>query len=188
VQTTNVISTSYSSNEADLTAKYEQRQCLEYMKLGLQGVSILYSSGDFRRRRQLRTMHQPRHRCLQQRLHRLFNPSFPGTCPYITSVGATQVLNGSTVRSPRICLRARHLLRWRLLQRLPHALLPKIRMATYFANHAPLRRRPLQQLPDRPRLPRCLANGVNYVVAVDGQFSLAFGTSASCPTFASLVT
>jgi len=30
----------------------------------------------------------------------LFNPSFPGTCPYITSVGATQVLNGSTVRSP----------------------------------------------------------------------------------------
>ncbi len=44
---TNVISTSYGSNEADLTAKYENRQCLEYMKLGLQGHTFLYSSGDF---------------------------------------------------------------------------------------------------------------------------------------------
>ena len=26
-----------------------------------------------------------------------FNPSFPGTCPYITSVGATQVNPNSTV-------------------------------------------------------------------------------------------
>ncbi len=41
-----VISTSYGSNEADLTAAYEERQCHEYMKLGLAGVTILYSSGD----------------------------------------------------------------------------------------------------------------------------------------------
>jgi len=44
---TNVISTSYSYNEGDLTYKYEQRQCDEYMKLGLRGVSILFSSGDY---------------------------------------------------------------------------------------------------------------------------------------------
>jgi tripeptidyl-peptidase I len=31
------------------------------------------------------------------------------------------------------------------------------------------------------------ADGVNYIVAVNGQSSLAFGASASCPTFASLV-
>ena len=43
---TNVISTSYSYNEADLSPQYEQRQCAEYMKMGLQGVTILYSSGD----------------------------------------------------------------------------------------------------------------------------------------------
>lgn len=47
LKSTNVISTSYSSNEADLSSKYVQRQCAEYMKLGLQGVSVLYSSGDF---------------------------------------------------------------------------------------------------------------------------------------------
>lgn len=41
-----VISTSYGSNEVDLSPAYEQRQCSEYMKLGLQGVTVLYSSGD----------------------------------------------------------------------------------------------------------------------------------------------
>ena len=44
---TKVISTSYSYNEADLTPFYEIRQCHEYMKLGLQGVTFLYSSGDY---------------------------------------------------------------------------------------------------------------------------------------------
>lgn len=41
-----VISTSYGYNEHDLTPHYERRQCHEYMKLGLAGTSILYSSGD----------------------------------------------------------------------------------------------------------------------------------------------
>lgn len=41
-----VISTSYGYDESDLTVAYAQRQCYEYMKLGLAGVTILYSSGD----------------------------------------------------------------------------------------------------------------------------------------------
>lgn len=41
---TNVISTSYAYNEADLPLAYEVRQCNEYAKLGLQGVSFLFSS------------------------------------------------------------------------------------------------------------------------------------------------
>lgn len=44
---TKVISTSYGYNEHDLTPAYEMRQCNEYMKLGLMGVSVLYSSGDY---------------------------------------------------------------------------------------------------------------------------------------------
>lgn len=35
--------------------------------------------------------------------------------------------------------------------------------------------------------PDVSSNGVNYVTAVDGQFLLTFGMSASTPTFASLV-
>ena len=43
---TNVISLSYGGQESDLPIAYQRRQCLEYMKLGLQGVSFLFASGD----------------------------------------------------------------------------------------------------------------------------------------------
>ena len=43
---TNVISLSYQLAEAAYPPAYEMRQCHEYMKLGLQGTSILFSSGD----------------------------------------------------------------------------------------------------------------------------------------------
>jgi tripeptidyl-peptidase-1 len=46
VKPANVISTSYGYNEADLTPAYTARQCAEYAKLGLMGVTVLYSSGD----------------------------------------------------------------------------------------------------------------------------------------------
>jgi len=41
-----VISVSYGGQEADVPISYQKRQCLEYMKLGLQGVSLLFASGD----------------------------------------------------------------------------------------------------------------------------------------------
>jgi tripeptidyl-peptidase-1 len=43
---TNVISISYSEPEADLPVAYQRRQCLEIMKLGLQGITVVVSSGD----------------------------------------------------------------------------------------------------------------------------------------------
>jgi len=100
---TNVISTSYSYNEVDITPAYEQRQCLEYMKLGLQGVTVLYSSGDFGvagNGGQCQTANGVVNgAALNEGGKGHFNPSFPGSCPYVTSVGATQILNGSTVSS-----------------------------------------------------------------------------------------
>ena len=42
----NVISTSYGMNEAEVSPAYAIRQCNEYGKLGLAGVTVLYSSGD----------------------------------------------------------------------------------------------------------------------------------------------
>jgi subtilase family serine protease len=46
VQPANVISTSYGINEADLSVAYAIRQCNEYAKLGLMGVTFLFGSGD----------------------------------------------------------------------------------------------------------------------------------------------
>ncbi|KAE9372810.1 tripeptidyl peptidase-like protein [Stipitochalara longipes BDJ] len=188
VQTTNVISTSYSSNEADLTAKYEQRQCLEYMKLGLQGVSILYSSGDFGVAGNSGQCINPVTGAYNNGSSGIFNPSFPGTCPYVTSVGATQVLNGSTVRSPESASERVIFSGGGFSNVFPMPSYQKSAVATYFANHAPPYGADRFNNSQTVRgYPDVSANGVNYVVAVDGQFSLAFGTSASCPTFASLV-
>lgn len=80
---TKVVSTSYGFNEADLSAKYTQRQCNEYMKLGLQGVTILYSSGDF-------GVAGNGGACIASNgafnngSTGTFNPSFPGGCPWVT--------------------------------------------------------------------------------------------------------
>ena len=96
---TKVISISYGSDEAALTPAYVQRQCMEYMKLGLQGITILFSSGDF-------GVAGNGGQCLNANgtlgngKSSKFNPSFPGTCSFVTSVGATQIQNGSSVKAP----------------------------------------------------------------------------------------
>lgn len=46
VKPANVISTSYSMVESEITPFYAIRECNEYGKLGLMGVTIVYSSGD----------------------------------------------------------------------------------------------------------------------------------------------
>lgn len=43
---TNVISISYGEQEDDLPTAYQTRQCNEFMKLGMQGVSVVIASGD----------------------------------------------------------------------------------------------------------------------------------------------
>ena len=43
---TNVFSLSYGGQEASVPIAYQKRQCNEYLKLGLQGVSFLFASGD----------------------------------------------------------------------------------------------------------------------------------------------
>lgn len=186
--TTNVISTSYSSNEADLTAKYEQRQCMEYMKLGLQGVTILYSSGDFGVAGNSGQCIDSATGAYNNGSSGIFNPSFPGTCPYITSVGATQVLNGSTVHTPESASERVIFSGGGFSNVFAMPSYQQNAMATYFAEHAPTYGADRFNSSQKVRgFPDVSANGVNYVVAVNGQFSLAFGTSASTPTFASLV-
>ncbi|KAF7792186.1 hypothetical protein EIP86_003218 [Pleurotus ostreatoroseus] len=93
-----IISTSYSYNEADLTPFYTARQCAEYAKLGLMGVTVLYSSGD-------NGVAGHGNLCLTPNGTQvvngpIFNPKFPSTCPFITSVGATQVSPGKKVTDP----------------------------------------------------------------------------------------
>ncbi|TAQ88670.1 hypothetical protein B7494_g2997 [Chlorociboria aeruginascens] len=185
---THVISTSYSTNEADLSAKYEQRQCLEYMKLGLQGVSILYSSGDYGVAGNGGECIDTATNSYNDGSSGTFNPSFPGTCPYITSVGATQIVNGSTVRDPESASETVIFSGGGFSNVFAMPSYQKSALSEYFTSHLPTYSSAQYNNSQLTRgYPDVSANGVNYVVAVNGEFTLAYGTSASTPTFASLI-
>ncbi len=89
---TNVISFSYELAEFNegTPANYQKRQCNEYMKLGLQGVSLVFSSGD--------SGVASSWGCLKNKgtKHQIFNPNFPSNCPYVTSVSCHAGLLNST--------------------------------------------------------------------------------------------
>ncbi|KAF7172400.1 hypothetical protein CNMCM6106_006590 [Aspergillus hiratsukae] len=91
----NVLSISYGGAEADLPIAYQRRQCAEWMKLGLQGVSVVVASGDsgVEGRNGDPTLSQ----CLGTS-GKVFAPDFPATCPYLTAVGGTYLPLGADPR------------------------------------------------------------------------------------------
>ncbi len=82
---TNVISISYGGGESDLPPYYLQRQCSEIMKLGLQGTTVVISSGDYGVGGFPGDGGDPTG-CPGG----LFNPQDDATCPYVLAVGSTQ--------------------------------------------------------------------------------------------------
>lgn len=87
---TNVISVSYGLGEDEYSRFYLDRQCQEYMKLGLQGVSVIYASGDSGVSNRGECI-APANGTGQYDNTGAFSPSYPASCPWLTSVGATQV-------------------------------------------------------------------------------------------------
>lgn len=102
---TNVISASYLFAEYDLPVNYQERQCNEWMKLALQGHTILFASGDYGVA-SFPDNDDPDGACINIGDTKVFNPSGPSTCPYITSVGATQIPVNGTIYSPEVSANA----------------------------------------------------------------------------------
>ncbi|KAH9844650.1 Pro-kumamolisin, activation domain [Teratosphaeria destructans] len=195
---TKVISTSYGYNEHDLTPFYEQRQCNEYMKLGLLGVSVLYSSGDY-------GVAGNSGECIDGPGQNAsytngttgrFNPSFPGTCPYITSVGATQAIPGTNIESDLATGTQPEEASETVIYSgggfsnvfaLPDY--QKTAVRDWFKDYPPPYGADRFNNSQNTRgLPDISANGANYVVAIDGEWALVYGTSASSPTLGSILT
>jgi tripeptidyl-peptidase-1 len=173
-----VISTSYGDNEADLSLAYASRQCSEYAKLGLMGVTVIHSSGD-------KSVAGNGGLCLnpdgsQSAVGPRFNPSFPSVCPFVTSVGATQVNPGSTVADPESACE--------------HVAFSGGGFSNVFKipgyQKAAVGGWRKHGLPNYPSTtwnstgcsrgyPDLSANGANYVTVSNGNFFLTDGTSAS---------
>lgn len=83
---TNVVSISFALDETTLSRHYIERQCHEWMKLALTGVTVVVASGDRGVQGATQCTVNP-----YDKKKEAFNALFPGSCPYVTAVGATQV-------------------------------------------------------------------------------------------------
>jgi tripeptidyl-peptidase I len=79
----NVISISYGGDEDEPPHSLLARQCTEFMKLALQGVTVIAASGDAGVDSR---SHDPDHPECER-----FRVLYPASCPYVTAVGGTQV-------------------------------------------------------------------------------------------------
>ncbi|RFU25414.1 hypothetical protein B7463_g10924, partial [Scytalidium lignicola] len=183
----NVISISYGMEEDGHPPAYTRRQCYEYMKIGLMGVTIMFSSGDT-------GVAGLRGECLNpdgsptpvSAEYGIFNPMFPGTCPYITSVGGTQLEAGVSVHTPES---AAAFSGGGFSNLFPVPDYQKEAINYYYANFAPPYNSSIYNNTQLVRgFPDVSANAVNYSITVNGTFISIAGTSASSPVFGSVVT
>lgn len=75
------------------------------MKLGLQGVTVVFSCGDTGVSYRNFCCNNPG--CANQTTNvnaagRTFFPYFPASCPWVTAVGATQIVAGNPVTAPEV--------------------------------------------------------------------------------------
>ncbi|KAI0671929.1 subtilisin-like protein [Trametes maxima] len=180
-----VISTSYSYDEWELSPAYMQRQCAEYGKLGLMGVTVLYSSGDY-------GVAGNGGLCLNSEDNpefggNVFAPSFPGGCPYITSVGATQVNPGAKVTDPESACNQVIFSGGGFSNVFPMPSYQKSAVEGYLSKYPPPYTSGQYNTSGSRAYPDLSANGANYVVAVQGEYELVYGTSASSPVTAAIL-
>ncbi|KAF8517278.1 subtilisin-like protein [Hysterangium stoloniferum] len=184
----NVISTSYGSQEPEMTAAYQIRQCNEYAKLGMMGVTILYSSGD-------NGVAGFDGLCIdpatgqETRNGTRFNPGFPVNCPFLTAVGATQINPNSTVNDPEGACEQVIFSGGGFSDIFPMPNYQKAAVEEFFQKHPPpFTSAQFNNSRQARGYPDLSANGANYVIGIDGEFALVFGTSCSSPVVGSFIT
>ncbi|KAL1979563.1 hypothetical protein VTN96DRAFT_5563 [Rasamsonia emersonii] len=201
---TNVISASYGQAESDLPINYTKRQCNEFLKLGLQGHSILIASGDYG------VASFPgdsgsTNGCLGPK-GTIFNPQYPSNCPYVTSVGGTMLYPDQTVKMPESVM---HVNLSGTAQNFsssggfsnyfPQPSYQQAAVAKYFATADPpypyysefsVDFNTTQGLYNRigRAYPDVAANGANFRAYTDGIDYYFYGTSLAAPLFASVLT
>ncbi|GAB7343209.1 hypothetical protein MBLNU457_1274t1 [Dothideomycetes sp. NU457] len=193
---TNVISISYGGQEADLPAFYQQRQCREFMKLGMQGVSVVLASGDSGVAGPAGDDNADG--CLGT--GQIFSPDFPATCPYITTVGATYLPPGGDVHKDQETAVTRFGSGGGFSNIYPIPSYQSAAVSNYLTNYPPpyksysatndtgiganggIYNRNGRGYPD------VAAIGDNVLIYNKGAPTLIGGTSAAAPTFASILT
>jgi tripeptidyl-peptidase-1 len=186
----NVVSTSYGQDEAQATVPYATRQCNEYGKLGFVGTTVVYSSGD-------RGVAGRNEVCLDIDHNEdptagfVFSPEFPASCPFVTAVGATQVSPGNTVNDPESACEQVIFSGGGFSNIFTMPSYQADAVNAYVEAHltpSPFLPGQFNNSGNARGFPDVAANGANYIIGIDGEFNLVFGTSCSAPVFASMIT
>jgi len=178
---------SYLQDESTVTAKFGNRQCTEYAKLGLMGTTVFHSSGDNGVAGNggvcLNAEHEPVDNGA------VFNPGFPASCPFVTAVGATQVNPGSTVNDPEGACEQVIFSGGGFSNIFPLPSFQADAVKSFLKEHPPpFTNGQFNDSGNARAFPDLAANGANYVIGIDGEFELVFGTSASSPVVGSIIT
>ncbi|RFU29396.1 hypothetical protein B7463_g6918, partial [Scytalidium lignicola] len=191
---TNVITVSYGVAEYQYSFFYENRQCLEFLKLGLQGVTVVYASGDYGVAGNGICL-APANVTDEAQLAQYpgaFSPGFPASCPYVTAVGAT-MLNSTTGLGETAVA-------WPEYQFYsgggfsnywPAPDYQKEALSSYFKNSPPPYGDTVYGTPFYNKsgrgFPDLAAIGINFFMYLGGEPNFAAGTSAAAPLVASMI-
>ncbi|KAI0927799.1 hypothetical protein AcW1_005225 [Taiwanofungus camphoratus] len=159
-----VITTSYGSNENEISTNLAFSLCNAYAQLGARGVSVLFASGDGG------VSGSQSSSCTN------FVPTFPSGCPYLTSVGATQ---GSGPETAADFSSGGFSNYWGVPDYQSSAV-------SSFLSNLGSTNSGLYNSSGRG-FPDVSAQGVSFIVAEDAEFWLLDGTSCASPTFASVI-
>ncbi len=159
------------------------------MKLGLAGTTFLYSSDDYGvagNGGQCCTKAKCAGGTYNSGSWGTFNPSSPATCPYVTTVRATQVKPNTavTATAPEEACQTVIYSGSGFSNVFAMPSYQSSAVVTYFKSHKPTYSATQYNNSQTVRgYPDVAANGESYVVAVDGSLTLVYGTSASAPVF-----
>ncbi|PNP40281.1 hypothetical protein TGAMA5MH_07810 [Trichoderma gamsii] len=212
-----VLSISYTNPEDSFPAAYLERQCIEFLKLGLMGVTVVVSSGDYG----TASGYSPgtcidRKTGVSNATTGEFSPQWPASCPWVTSVGGTQRVTQSASANDSIAGTAdmRRNSRLATAETAFSAVLPGVNstsgggfsnvfpapsyqqkaISTYFdQRHEGAHLTSLQKngFFNATRIGRGFPDvstlASTYLVYIEGVLETVYGTSASAPVFASII-
>ncbi|KAJ7831014.1 family S53 protease-like protein [Mycena olivaceomarginata] len=177
-----VLSTSYGFDETDLSRPVANALCSMYAALGALGTSVLFSSGDGGvSGTQAQTWQVPfatipsMSRATDSAGSTTFVPTLPSDCPFVTSVGATAGITetAATFSSGGFS---------------NYFNIPSYQASAVAAYLATIGTTNSGKFNRTGRgFPDVAAQGQNFEIVWDAQFGTVSGTSASAPTFASII-
>ena len=196
---TNVISISYGEQEDDLPTNYQKRQCNEFMKLGMQGVTVVIASGDSGVAARGADDGNS-DGCLGN--GEVFNPDFPASCPYVTAAGATFLPTGGDPAKDEEVAVTRFPSGGGFSNIYPRPAYQQTAVNTYLTAHKPPYKSYTTSNMNNPPesvtqgglynaagrgYPDISAVGDNVVIINNGLPELIGGTSAAAPVFAAII-